>query len=54
MKYEILAMLKQGKGAIPYRGAPTGLDAHASAQRGPAGPRGLTLWAHEPDSRSFG
>jgi hypothetical protein len=36
---------------IPYRGDPTGLDAHYSTQQGHAGPRVLPFFAHEPDRR---
>ena len=36
---------------IPYRGAPTGLATHASAQRGKAATRVLTCFAPEPPSR---
>jgi hypothetical protein len=36
---------------IPYRGDPTGLDAHYITQRGQAGTSMLTFFAHEPDSR---
>jgi hypothetical protein len=36
---------------LPYRGDPTGLDTHDIAQRGKAGTRVLTFFAHEPHSR---
>jgi hypothetical protein len=36
---------------IPYRGDPTGLDAHYITQRGHAGTSVLTFFAHEPDRR---
>jgi hypothetical protein len=39
---------------IPSRGDPTGLDTHDSAQRGKAGTRVLTFFAHEPHRRLLG
>jgi hypothetical protein len=36
---------------IPYRGDPTGLDAHYITQQGHAGTSVLTFFAHEPDRR---